>query len=47
LVVLYCMSLQYSHRTTSRVSTLTRVVAMGHLRSARAWTPGCLMHHDR
>src|ERR1035437_2350679 len=30
LLVLYCMSLQCSHRTTSRVSTLTRVVAIGY-----------------
>src|ERR1017187_3577094 len=30
LLVLYCMSLQCSHLTTSRVSTLTRVVAIGY-----------------
>ena len=28
LLVLYCISLQYSHRTTSRVSTLTKDVAI-------------------
>ena len=38
--VLYCMSLQCSHRTTSRVSTLTRVVAIGWVRSARAGLRG-------
>ena len=42
LLVLYCTSLQYSHRTTSRVSTLTRVVAIGCVRSARAGPPGCI-----
>src|SRR5579862_4463544 len=36
LLVLYCISLQYSHRTTSRVSTLTKVVAILDVRSARA-----------
>ena len=36
LLVLYCISLQYSHRTTSRVSTLTIEVAIWDARSARA-----------
>ena len=36
LVGLYCTSLQKLQRTTSRVSTLTSVVAIGLVRSARA-----------
>jgi len=39
---LYWTSLQKLQRTTSRVSTLTSVVAMGCVRSARAGFPGCV-----
>ena len=42
LLVLYCISLQYSHRTTSRVSTLTIEVAIWDARSARAWDSKCI-----
>src|SRR5581483_12006384 len=42
LFVRYCMSLQYSHRTTSRVSTLTKVVAIGCCGVPEQGTPGAV-----
>ncbi len=43
LLVLYCISLQYSHRTTSRVSTLTKVVAIGMRGVPELGPRGCMV----
>ena len=40
------LGLQWSQRRTSLVSTLTRVVAIVWLRSARAWFRGAYLHRD-
>jgi hypothetical protein len=48
LLVLYCIKRQNSHRTTSRVSTLKRVVAIGSSAERQSGCSECnLLHWDR